>query len=148
MNNIDWTRAKKVGKPKAFKSAQHMWNLAVEYFKSVDDNPIIKKDFVKGGEMAGMSIDIPLHRPYTWAGFSAFLYLKGVIQKLDDYKQNTDNRYSEYSEVVHAIDTIMKAQKFEGAAAGIFATNIIARDLGLAEKTETSITVEQPLFPE
>jgi hypothetical protein len=40
----------------------------------------------------------------------------------------------------------MYAQKFEGAASGAFNANIIARDLGLADKTEMKVTEEQPLF--
>jgi hypothetical protein len=40
----------------------------------------------------------------------------------------------------------MFAQKFEGAAVGAFNSNIIARDLGLIDRTELKVTEEQPLF--
>ena len=42
---------------------------------------------------------------------------------------------------------MMNAYKFEGAAAGLLHANIIARDLGLADKKDITQNKEQPLFP-
>ena len=50
------------------------------------------------------------------------------------YKAYRDRE--EFKWVTDAVDDIMFSQKFEGAAAGIFNPNIIARDLGLADKKE------------
>ena len=39
-------------------------------------------------------------------------------------------------------------QQFEGAAAGFLNPNIIARKLGLTDKSEVKVSQEQPLFPD
>lgn len=43
------------------------------------------------------------------------------------------------------VETTIYTQKFEGAAVGAFNSNIIARDLGLADKKEidASVTVDR-----
>ena len=38
--------------------------------------------------------------------------------------------------IIHKIEEIIYNQKFEGAAVGIFNSNIIARDLGLSDKKD------------
>ncbi|MDC9826565.1 terminase small subunit, partial [Devosia sp. ZB163] len=45
------------------------------------------------------------------------------------------------------VDEIIRAQKFEGAAAGLLNPNIIARDLGLADKQELTGKGGSPLMP-
>lgn len=41
-----------------------------------------------------------------------------------------------FGEVTSRVDEIIRTQKFEGASAGLLNANIIARDLGLADKSE------------
>ena len=43
------------------------------------------------------------------------------------------------STVTSRVDNIIHVQKFEGAAAGLLCANIIARDLGLTDKSETKV---------
>jgi len=47
------------------------------------------------------------------------------------YKEHKD-----FLDIITHIETIIYTQKFEGAAAGHYNANIIARDLGLADKKE------------
>ena len=54
-----------------------------------------------------------------------------------DYRNRED-----YSEVVMRAEQVMRQQKFEGASADLLNPNIIARDLGLADKQEQSGTVQ------
>jgi hypothetical protein len=44
----------------------------------------------------------------------------------------------DFSEVIHAIEEIIRTQKFEGAAVGAFNANIIARDLGMVDKKDVT----------
>ena len=141
-----WEWRKKVGKPKAIKTPQKLWDLACEYFQSVDENPGFKKDFIKGGESAGTIVDIETMRPYTWEGLEDFLFQKGIITNLDDYRQNTDGRYQEYAGTIRAIGKVIFNRNFSGAAMNFLNSNLIARQLGLAEKTQIKVTEEQPLF--
>ena len=155
-----WEWRKNVGSPKALKSPAMLWQLACEYFKLIDSRPFKKQEQRKGivklergmkldpetlASLKSPVIEIDTIRPYTWAGFESYLIECSVIVRLEDYKSNKEGRYAEFAEVVRAIDRTMFAQKFEGAAVGAFNANIIARDLGLAEKTQIKIE-EQPLF--
>ena len=147
-----WAQIKKDGvaalkKTKYIETPEKMWQLACEYFTDTDENPIIKKEVIKGGPNAGTTVDIELPRPYSWAGFEAYLIRKRIILSLDDYRCNTRNSYSNYIGVMKMIERTMFANKFDGASVNTFNASIIARDLQLAEKREISIT-EQPLFGE
>jgi hypothetical protein len=51
-------------------------------------------------------------------------------------------------EVITRIDKYIYNQKFEGAAAGFLNPNIIARDLGLADKTDNNNTHKFENLPE
>ena len=58
-----------------------------------------------------------------------------------DISQETWFDYSkkkDFSDVTKKIDKIIRTQKFEGASADLLNANIIARDLGLAERSEHS----------
>ena len=141
-----WEGRKKIGRPKAIQTPQKLWDLACEYFQSVDENAGFKKDFIKGGEMAGTIVDLETMRPYTWEGLEDFLFEKGIITNLNDYKQNTDGRYQDYADIIRAIGKVIFNRNFSGAAMNFLNSNLIARQLGLAEKTQLKVTEEQPLF--
>ena len=78
--------------------------------------------------------------PLTWNGFDIWLRKKGIITRLDHYRQNLDDRYSEYVYIVHAIGKEIYEDKLTGAAANIFNASIIARDLGLTDKQDVDHT--------
>lgn len=144
----DWNKLKKVGRPKAIPTPERLWELACDYFEDVDNNPITKEELIKGGMFAGDKGTVNLQRPYTFEGLEVYLYLNGIISKLDDYRANTYGNYSEFQDVVRVIEKTIRTQKFEGASAGIFNASIISAELGIAKKIEQTVTVEQPLFPE
>ena len=56
------------------------------------------------------------------------------------YKKKED-----FAGVIKQIEHIIRTQKFEGAAAGFLNPNIIARDLGLVEKSEQKVDLEMSL---
>ena len=134
-----------VGRPKTF-TPKKLWELACKYFERTRNNHFYKQDFIKGGEMAGTIVQLKLTRPFTWQGFEDYLNEQGLIARIDDYKLNRDGRYGAFVDVVRAIDSVIYSQKFERAASGVFNANIIARDLGLADKSQIKVTEEQPLF--
>ncbi len=80
--------------------------------------------------------------PLTWVGFDVWLRKNKIIAKIEDYKANTNDKYSEFSDIIRAINDEIYNDKFNGAVAGIYQHNIIARDLGLVEKSETDITTK------
>ena len=143
-----WESRKKRGKPKKLESPQVLWELACEYFQSVDDNPFRKQEIVKGGWLAGTVFSTENIRPYTWNGLENMLFERDIVVSLTDYRMNTKGNYDAYSKVLRAIDKILFDQKFSGAAVGAFDPRIIAMELGLTNKQELKVIEEQPLFRE
>lgn len=91
---------------------------------------------------------IPREIPITMNGFEVWLFKNKIVAKLQDYLSNKDDRYSQYACILRTIKAEIYNDKYNGAAAGIFNQNIIARDLGLTDKKEIKAQIEQPLFPD
>ncbi len=115
-----------LGKPKNFPKPIDLWNACKPYFEWVDENPILKTSTTTTAKGTFYNEE-PLQKPYTWMGLYVFL----GVSDLSAYKEN-----KEYFQVITHIDNIIRNQKFEGATAGIFNANIIARDLGLKDSSD------------
>lgn len=115
--------------PESLERAAH------DYFKWVDENPIIEqKPMISSGEP--ILFPVPKARPYTLAGYCLFsgigrTYFHELSHKPD------------FKDVCEWIKEACYAQKFDGAAVGIFNHFIIARDLGLTDKKEVQAVVNQ-----
>lgn len=135
-----WQRRTKHGRDKKF-TPDTLWSGFLEYLHMMDDNPIQSIDF-RGKDAT--EVKLPLARAYTWQSLEVFL----EVESLREYKTN----YKDFSPVITRIGKIIHAQKFEGAAAGIFNANIIARDLGLREQTHMTLDDDRrvvgDVFPE
>lgn len=123
-----------------------MWEAATEYFQWVDDNPWIKIEQLKrptvsydetGKPTVHAIAELPTARPYTLKGFC--LYLDCGHNYWDQFKK-AKAIDDDFSVIISRIEDIIYTQKFEGAAVGAFNPSIIARDLGLADKTEVKRT--------
>lgn len=144
-----WDKRKGLGRgrPKAISTPELLWDLAQAYFEEVDENPFMKQEVLKGGPSAGKIIGVPTIRPYTWKGFENYLFFNKIASDLEKYRYNFDEAYGDYVGIITCIGSIIYTQKFEGASVGAFNANIIARELGLSEKTQSEIKItEQPLF--
>lgn len=135
-----------MGMRKKLESPEVLWELAMEYFQYMETTPFKKKEIIKGGWLAGTTFDVDTQRPYTWYGLELWVMKRIGLVSLEHYKKNLENRYSEYLEVIQAIEKVIYTQKFEGAAVLAFEPRIIAMELGLAQKVENTVKVEQPLF--
>lgn len=134
------TWLKNVGKPRTFNDPQELLEMAVDYFKDADKDLWKRQELIRGGDMAGKIAIIPTVTPYSWQGFEAWLFKKGVCTNLDKYRHDFQGQYTKYENVVRGIDKIMFDQKFKGATVGAFNPSIIARDLRLAEVSEITQT--------
>ena len=130
VGNQFWKLRSKHGRDKLFESPELMWEAACEYFDWCEENPLIEVDF-KGKDAE--QVDLPKMRAFTWQGLELYL----DIHSLRDYKANP--KYQDFSQVINRIEKIMYNQKFTGAAAGLLHPNIIARDLGLTDKTASTV---------
>ena len=133
-----------MGRPNKITSPDELWQLFCEYVDHAKNNPMYRVEYV-GKE--GREEFKPLSVPITCEGFECYLADKDIIQDLGDYASNKNGRYKRFSTIITRIRKNCFVNNFNGAAVGLFSPNLIARKLGLTDKTETTI-VEQPLFPE
>ena len=126
--NKFWERRTKHGRDKLFSDSEVLWKECVGYFKWVEENPLWEaKPFPYKGEV---TIEyIPKMRAMTLAGLCVHL---GISQSTwASYREQKD-----FSGVITRVESIIRDQKFSGAAAEMLNPNIIARDLGLGDKSE------------
>lgn len=128
-NNQWWKLRASHGREKIFSSPEILWAACIEYFEATDKRKWLKKDWV--GKDAN-EVQRETDTPYTITGLCLFLDIG--TSTWNDYKNKPD--YKDYSEVIMRVEQIIYTQKFEGATVGSFNANIIARDLGLADKTD------------
>lgn len=128
-----WNRKSTKGKKPTFASSQELWRAACEYFEWATENPLIEeKPMSIGGELVMAQVKKP--RVFTFAALCLDLDVS-----YSTYKQWRDDET--LSEACEWIDNTIYTQKFEGAASGLFNAGIISRDLGLAERTESTVKV-------
>ena len=132
--NEFWKIRAKHGRDKLFEKPDELWEAACEYFQWCEQNPLMEVDF-RGKDAE--QVKLPKMRAFTWEGLELFL----DIHSLRDYKKNPD--YKDFSQVITRIEKVIYNQKFTGAAAGFLNPNIIARDLGLADKREVDKVVKK-----
>jgi len=125
--NKFWMLRSSFGPKPRFNSDTQLWDACCQYFQYVEDNPLLEeKIFVVGGKLRKTSLK--KKRAMTLAGLNIFL---GISH---DTWERLRKRKA-VSVVAQRVDMIIRNQKFEGAAAGFFNANIIARDLGLQDHT-------------
>lgn len=128
------------GRPRNFSTANDLWLDCIEYFKWCESTPMEKEEvkvLSDSGQYAGSKIErvkVKLLRPFTMGGLTVYLNVSPTY--FSDVRKNKAAYGEEYSIVLSAVEQVIREQKFAGAAAGLFNANIIARDLGLSEKTE------------
>lgn len=130
---------KRNGRPPTFESPEDMLSCANEYFEWVASAPIYEhKLFNNHGKLVRGSI--PKMRAMTIDGLCVFLGISRETWKNYEYQNTTDKEG--FKTVMDYIKETMRDQKFTGAAADQLSPNIIARDLGLVDKTELKAEVK------
>lgn len=145
----NWVATKKnvyASKNRALKTPEELWAVACMYFDYTQNTPIQRKEYIKTGPLAGTEYTVETPRPFNWSGLSVYANLIGIAANLHRYARNENDMYPEFQDVVKLINDVMFSQKFEGAAIGMYKENIIAREIGLADKQQTTVTMDQPLF--
>jgi len=123
-----WKLRCKHGRNKIFSTPEILWDSATGYFQWVEDNPLYEtKAFAFQGVVT--TEKLPKMRAMTMNGLC--LYLGVGESTIQDYAKRED-----FSGVVDLIRKTIYEQKFTGAAADLLNSNIIARDLGLRDKTD------------
>lgn len=136
LGNQFWRARAKHGRDKIFKTPEQLWNAACEYFDWVEENPLWE---TKSYQYQGVPVQdtIPKMRAMTLEGICLFLHVN--TKYFYDFEGGLDLSTQEgkdFSEIISKIKEIIRNQKFSGAAADLLNANIIARDLGLRDKSE------------
>lgn len=129
MSEKYWSRPRfQVGRKKKFKTPRELWEAACLYFDWVIDNPLLEeRAFSYLGDVT--YANVKKTRAMSIERMCSFIGL--------DYSNYTRYRKDEdYASTCETIDTIIRQQKFEGAAAGLLNPVIIARDLGLRDSMD------------
>lgn len=127
--NYFWQVKYRFGRPPMFETPEALWAAAVEWFRWMEENPLYEEKVFHHKGMITRT-KVPKMRAMTVDAFC--LFLDCSFQNWFEYK-----RKPEFSEVTQRIEKIIRSQKFTGAAADLLNPNIIARDLGLVDKTES-----------
>lgn len=145
VGNDFWKQVKNpTGRPAKFESAQELWLIAQEYFQWVYDNPLYElKIFQYQGAI--VEKEMPKMRAMTETAFCLFAGIS--TETFRNYKKANPEEIEDFFGVSHKIADIIYGQKFEGAAADFLNANIIGRELGLVDKTETDLNGRLSITP-
>jgi hypothetical protein len=125
--NRFWEARSSHGRNPIFSSPEVLWEACLEYFKWVEDNPLYEeKAFCFQGVVT--THQSPKMRAMTLSALCLFLDI--TDQTWINYRNKED-----FLEVTRKADKFIYDQKFSGASADMLNANIIARDLGLKEKS-------------
>jgi len=138
--NQFWKARSSHGRNPIFASPDEIWTAASEYFDWVEANPLWE-DKITSFQGVNTHEPVAKMRAMTVGGLCIFLDIGNSTW--DEYRDKEG-----FAEVTTRAEKIIRTQKFAGAAAGLLNANIIARDLGLADKSEFTGKDGAPLVPE
>jgi len=118
---------------KNISTPEKMWQYFEEYKKLIKDNPILVKDWV--GKDADM-VHKPKERPLTFVGFQNYLDDIGIINCVEQYFENRDDRYKDYIGICSRIKRNIQQDQIEGGMVNIYNPSITQRLNGLQERTD------------
>lgn len=125
--NQFWKARSSHGRSPIF-TPETLWSAAIEYFEWVDANPLYEDKIVAyQGEV--QHVPTAKMRAMTIGGLCLFLDISQ--QAWSEYRTREG-----FGEITKRIEATIRDQKFSGAAADLLNANIIARDLGLADRQE------------
>lgn len=128
LGNKFWEARSSHGRKPTFATSEDLWKASCEYFEWVETNPLMEDKIIS---FQGVATHEPVAkmRAMTLDGLCIFLDI--ARRSWADYRTRKD-----FLPTVEQIESVIRGQKFAGAAADLLNANIIARDLGLSDKTE------------
>jgi hypothetical protein len=131
--NADW----KAGPGKKFEDVEEFWSACVHYFEWCIANPL-KEQKAMGTKDGIEKVDLSKMRAFTIGGLC--LYIGISLSTFQEWRREGHVLFRpEMKDIIDRVKAIIREQKFVGASAGLLNQAIIARDLGLVEKTELAV---------
>jgi hypothetical protein len=139
IGNRFWEARSSHGRAPIFASPEAMWAACLEYFDWIEANPLYEAQaFAYQGNVTLK--ELPKMRAMTISSLCIFLDISSETWR--SYRERED-----FVGITTRVDEIIRTQKFQGAAADLLNPNIIARELGLSEKSEITGANGTPLVP-
>lgn len=126
--NQFWKARSSHGRNPIFASPDELFEACCEYFEWVEANPLYE-DKLTSYQGVNTHEPVAKMRAMTLSGLCIFLDISR--QGWSEYRTRED-----FSDITSRVEEVIRTQKFEGASADLLNSNIIARDLGLADKSE------------
>lgn len=136
IGNKFWLLRSTHGRAPIFATPQDLWEAAVEYFEWAEQNPLLEDRVFSTKDDGVVHAPVAKMRAMTLDGLQLFLDIS--MSAWVRYKERP-----EYASTCETIDRVIRSQKFSGAAAGLLNPVIIARDLGLVDKVDGSVTLNK-----
>jgi hypothetical protein len=127
--NQFWRKRSSHGPKPKFEDPEVLWSACVEYFDWVAAHPLKEDRLVRGPDGKARHRKLEKMRAMSLHALCIFL----------DLSHATWHRYRSregFAEIMSRAESVIRTQKFEGAAARLLAGNIIARDIRLGEREE------------
>lgn len=130
--NKFWLARSSHGRNPIFSDPEQLRNACYEYFEWVEENPLYEEKIFHSQGMITKDT-VTKMRAMTVSGLCLFISISH-----DTWQRYRDN--PDFCVIVKEIEAIIYNQKFTGAAADLLNPNIIARELGLADKQQNEHT--------
>ena len=131
------------GRPPIWNTPEELWEAFEQYRAENKSNPYRVQDYVgKDGVMVYRDKE----RPITFRGFEGYLAENGVCHNLSQYRNGDSDHHKEFLSIITRIRLTCDKDMLEGSSAGVYSANIASRLLGLVDKQENTVHIEQPLF--
>ena len=131
------------GRPPIWNTPEELWEAFERYRAENKANPYRVQDYVgKDGVMVYRDKE----RPITFRGFEGWLAENGVCYDLSNYQKAQHEHHKAFYPIITRIRLTCDKDMLEGSSAGVYSANIASRLLGLVDKQENTVHIEQPLF--
>lgn len=132
VGNKFWLARSSHGRNPKFDNPEVLRNACYEYFEWCENNPLYEEKLFHAQGVITKDT-VTKMRAMTLSGLCLFIDID--LGTWDNYRKNQD-----FFRVTKEIEQIIYNQKFSGAAADLLNANIIARELGLADKQQNEHT--------
>ncbi len=143
--NSFWKSRSKHGRDKLFETPELLLKSAEEYFEWCDNNPWTTVKETTGDKYSSTEVK-PTQRPYSLGGWRH--YIGASDSWLREFKKHCSK---DFLRVIEEVENYIATQQWEGATVGAFNANIIARTLGLIDRSDLTTKdkeINQPLTAE
>ena len=130
--NKFWLARSSHGRNPIFSDPEQLRNACYEYFEWIEENPLYEEKIFHSSGMITKDT-VAKMRAMTISGLCLFL----------DICENTWTNYKkqpDFLSITLEVEKVIYNQKFAGASADLLNPNIIARELGLADKQQNEHT--------